>query len=187
MKLIVGLGNPEPRYSGTRHNVGWQILDQLAAEQGAVFTARSKFKALAAEYSNAGEKVLLLKPTTYYNLSGESVRAVVDFYKIAPDDVLVVHDDFAITFGTLRVRSQGGDAGNNGIKSVNSHLGARYWRLRVGILSKLRAQIHDIAFVLGAFSAEEQAVLQNKVYPAATKIIDNFLAGTLENTSVTPG
>ena len=157
MKLIVGLGNPEPKYDLTRHNVGFLLLDHVAEQQGTVWQDKPKFKGVIAETTIGGEKTLLLKPNTYYNLSGESARAVVDFYKLsAANDVLVVHDELALPFGTLRTRLSGSDAGNNGIKSVVAYLGADFARIRVGIANEHSAERDAADFVLGTFSRSEQ-------------------------------
>ncbi|MEP6710637.1 MAG: aminoacyl-tRNA hydrolase, partial [Candidatus Saccharibacteria bacterium] len=134
MKLIFAQGNPGDQYNTTRHNVGFAILDALAKKFEASFTSKPKFFADIAELNIEGEKILLVKPATFYNETGKSARALVDFYKLAPaTDVLVVHDDLALPFGTLRTREKGSDAGNNGIKSLNAHLGPDYARLRIGI------------------------------------------------------
>ena len=106
MKLIVGLGNPESRYDNTRHNVGFMMLDRFAEQQSLAFKPMPKFKAFVAEYSGP-HKALLFKPTTYYNESGTAVRAVADFYKIEPGDILLVHDELALPLGTIRTRYKG--------------------------------------------------------------------------------
>lgn len=133
MKLIVGLGNPEPKYAKNRHNIGFWLLDAMAGRDSqAVFQA--KFKGLIAKTQVGGESALLLKPQTYMNLSGESVRAAMDFYKLTPDDVWVVHDDLDLAPLKLRFKRGGGDGGHNGLKSITQHLGtAEYWRVRLGI------------------------------------------------------
>lgn len=183
MKIIFAQGNPEDKYAHTRHNVGWQILDAYAEQHGASFKPEKKFYADIATVGQGDDKVLLVKPTTYYNETGRSARAIADFYKLDPaTDILVVHDDLALPLGTLRVREKGGDAGNNGIKSLNAHLGEGYHRLRIGIWSELRDQIDDVTFVLGKFSAEEQQQLESGVVPKALEIIDDF---TRSNTQIT--
>lgn len=160
MKLIVGLGNPEPKYDNTRHNVGFLILDHVASELGASWQDKPKFKAVVAETQFGGEKALLMKPTTYYNLSGAAVRAAVDFYKLSPDtDVIVVHDELDLPFGTLRTRLGGSDAGNNGVKSIISHIGASFARIRIGIASDQLVQQDATDFVLGKFTSDERAQL----------------------------
>ena len=173
MKLIVGLGNPEKRYDGTRHNVGFTMLEAYAKEQGISWKESSKFKSFIAELPDGS---MLIKPTTYYNLSGEAVRAVADFYKITPENVLVIHDDHALPFGTLRTRAGGSDAGNNGIKSINAHMPGTN-RLRVGTHVSLRDHAGDTDFVLSKFSSSEKqalALLQKSI----NKICDDFLRGT---------
>lgn len=184
MKLIFAQGNPETKYDGTRHNVGFAVLDQYAAGHNATFSEKPKFFGHIAELSIAGEKTLLVKPDTYYNETGRSARALVDFYKLdTATDLLVVHDDLALPFGTLRVRQQGRDAGNNGIKSLNAHLGDSYHRLRIGVDNDLRTLAGDTDFVLGRFTQEEHTALDQTIIPAADAIIDAFIANQHEITS----
>ena len=141
MYLIVGLGNPDSKYAGNRHNVGFQIIDALANAFGAnafgVAPWRSKFSGACAEIfvetKTGRTKVLLLKPATYYNESGRSVRAALDFHKIEIDKVCVIHDELALEPGKFRTKFGGGSAGNNGIKSISAHLGPNFWRVRIGI------------------------------------------------------
>ena len=182
MKLIIGLGNPEEKFTHTRHNVGFRVLDDFAKEQGASFKLEKKFKAEVAELSSDGEKVILAKPMTYYNLSGEAARAICDFYKIEPHDVLVIHDELALPFGTIRSRLGGSDAGNNGVKSINTHLGPDTARIRVGIWNDLRDRIDDANFVLSRFTAEESAALDEKTQKI-TSLIDAFIQGQFEPTT----
>lgn len=184
MKLIFAQGNPGPDYAQTRHNVGWQILDAYArAQQGTDFSAKPKFYADIAELSVAGEKILLIKPQTWYNETGRSARAIVDFYKLAPSDVLVIHDELALPLGTLRTREKGSDAGNNGIKSLNAHLGQDYTRLRVGVANDQLDRIGAFDFVLGKFSADEKATLDTTIIPKAIELINHFCRGDLQLTS----
>lgn len=169
MKLIIALGNPEKKYDNTRHNVGFTAIDTYVANRDISWKESTKFKSIIAELPN---KTLLVKPTTYYNLSGEAVRAIADFYKIAPQDILVIHDDHALPFGTLRTRAGGSDAGNNGIKSINAHIPGTH-RLRIGTHAEHREQSGDIGFVLGKFSESERqalALLQKYI----NKVIDDF-------------
>ena len=174
MKLIIGLGNPEDKYTGTRHNVGFSMLDMLADELSGTFQDKAKFKALIAEVSVQGEKVLLAKPTTYYNLSGEAMRLIADFYKIAPQDILIIHDELALPLATLRTRLGGSDAGNNGIKSINEQGGTNSGRIRIGIWSELRDRMDDVTFVLGRFSSEEQATLKT-LQPTVLTLTEAFI------------
>ena len=181
MKIIFAQGNPEPRFDGTRHNVGFAIADAWAQAHDADWKSASKFAALTAEVTIDGEKVLLVKPTTYYNETGRSARAIADFYKIdTTTELLAIHDELALPLGTIRVRSKGSDAGNNGVKSLNAHLGDAYFRLRIGIMTD--RHFDDMDFVLGRFSLEEQETLST-VIAKATGLIDEFIRGDLEVTS----
>lgn len=183
MKLIFAQGNPGDQYAKTRHNVGFIVLDELAEKNNASWRLETKFKALITDITIAGEKVLLAKPTTYYNETGGSARAIVDFYKLNPaSDVLVIHDELALPFGTIRTRQKGSDAGNNGIKSLNAHLGPDYARIRIGVWNELRDRINDADFVLSRFTASETAALQ-KITAAIAPWLDQFARETLEPTS----
>lgn len=185
MKLLLAQGNPGTEYHITRHNIGWQCLDGLARQHGATFSAKPKFFADIAELTLQGEKVLLVKPSTFYNETGRSARAICDFYKLNPaTDVLVLHDDLVLPFGKLRIREKGRDAGNNGIKSLNAHIGMNYMRLRIGIYSPLRDRIHDADFVLKRFSSEEQAAIIARIIPASIEAMHRFIAGTLTVDSI---
>lgn len=182
MKLIFALGNPETNYSSTRHNVGFRALNALAG--ASEWSNKTKFNALVAELNINGEKVILAKPTTYYNEVGVSARKLLDFYKITPEtDLLVVHDDLSLPFGTVRVRKQGGDAGNNGIKSINNHVNHPYTRIKIGICNELRDRIDDADFVLGKFSADESDQLDKTIIPHVVELIIQFCKGDLEITS----
>lgn len=176
MKLVLAQGNPGQDYEKTRHNVGFLALDFYAAKQGTAFQSKSKFHSDIAELSVAGEKVLLVKPTTYYNETGKAARALADFYKIAPEDIVVIHDELALPFGTLRTREKGRDAGNNGIKSLNAHLGENYARIRVGTANELAEKQDAYDFVLSKFNAEEAEKLQKDIFPKIAELIDDFIA-----------
>lgn len=181
MKLILAQGNPEARYEGTRHNIGWRILDALAAQEGAEWKFDKKHNADIATVIINGEKNLLVKPRTYYNETGRTAQSLVQFYKLAPaTDVLVIHDDLALPFGILRVREKGSDAGNNGIKSLNAHLGEQYTRIRVGVWNELKDRMGDADFVLSSFSKKEQQQITDDVTPAVIERITDFINGTLE-------
>lgn len=184
MKLIFAQGNPGEQYAKTRHNVGWQVLDAFAKREQGSFTTKTKFHAEVTELTIGDEKVVLVKPDTYYNETGSSARALLDFYKLQPNiDILVLHDELALPFGRLRLREKGSDAGNNGIKSLNSHIGEDYHRLRIGIANDLRSQIDDSDFVLSRFTREEQTDLEEKIIPKAFEIIDAFIAEKHQVTS----
>ena len=183
MKLILSLGNPESKYDQTRHNVGFALLDAYAAACGASWREQSKFHALTAEIFVNNEKIILVKPTTYYNESGLAARALLDFYKLEAGDLLVVHDDAVLDFGKIRVRNGERDAGNNGLKSLHQHVGEQFWRIRVGTDSLLRRQIGDTDFVLGKFNQDEITILRDWATPTVLAIINQFLHGTIEPTS----
>ncbi len=183
MKIILAQGNPEITFDGTRHNVGFAAIDFCAAEKGVVFQAKPKFDALIAELSDGEEKVLLVKPTTYYNETGRTARALVDFYKLETSDVLVIHDELALPFGTLRTREKGSDAGNNGIKSLSAHIGENYARIRVGIWNEIADKQGSFDFVLGKFSSEDTEKLQKDIFPKISNLIDDFITGKHTSTS----
>lgn len=184
MKIIFALGNPGVRYATTRHNVGFIMIDQLAKKWDAEFTGKQKFNADVAEVTHDDTKIIIVKPTTFYNDTGIAARSLIDFYKIDPrSDFLVIHDDLALPFGTIRTRGQGTDAGNNGIKSLNAHLGSTYSRIRIGIYNSLRDQIDDANFVLSNFTIEEKKALP-ALYAHVDQFISAFLQGKLEITKV---
>ena len=132
MKLVVGLGNPGASYARNRHNIGFMAVDAIAAAHG-FGPWRSKFQGQIAEGRLGPEKVLLLKPGTYMNLSGDSVQAAVQFYKLESGDVIVLHDELDLPSGRIRVKTGGGTAGHNGIRSIGAHLGPDFTRVRIGI------------------------------------------------------
>jgi PTH1 family peptidyl-tRNA hydrolase len=132
MKLFVGLGNPGAKYAGNRHNIGFMAVERIAADHGFGPWKRA-FKGLVSEGRLGAEKVVLLKPETFMNLSGEAVQAAMAFYKLAPADVVVFHDELDLAPGRLRVKQGGGHAGHNGLRSIHGHVGEAYGRVRMGI------------------------------------------------------
>ncbi|AGX41183.1 aminoacyl-tRNA hydrolase [Clostridium saccharobutylicum] len=165
MFLIVGLGNPGSEYENTRHNIGFKVVDNIAKEYN-IEINRQKFKGIYGEGFIDGEKVILLKPTTYMNLSGESIREVVDFYKLTNEQVLVIYDDISLDVGRLRIREKGSAGGHNGIKSIISHLGTDVFpRIKVGVG---QPNVDLVNYVLGKFTKEEMLVL-NESIDASTK------------------
>ena len=132
MRLFVGLGNPGAKYAGNRHNIGFMALDRIAADHG-FGPWRKAHHGLVAEGRLGLEKVVLLKPETFMNLSGQSVRAAVDFYKLTPGDITVFHDELDLAPGKARVKQGGGHAGHNGLRSIHGHIGESYGRIRLGI------------------------------------------------------
>lgn len=155
MKLVVGLGNPGKEYENTRHNVGFAFIDKLAFDLGVRVDER-KHKAFLGKAVFAGERILLLKPQTYMNLSGESVRAAMDYYKLTPSDVIVVFDDISLDTGNIRIREKGSAGGHNGIKSIIAHLGTQdFSRIKIGVGDKPERM--DLAnYVLGRLQGNEQ-------------------------------
>ena len=183
MRLVVGLGNPGREYVGTRHNVGWEVLDALAGKFGWAFSpgdferlARTKFDGLTMDGtvslpSGQTEKVLLLKPTTYMNLSGRSVRAAMDFYQLSPPDVMVVLDEMALPCGKVRLRPGGSNGGHNGLKDVERALGTnQYPRLRLGVDAP-PPRVPGRDYVLGRFSEEQRKQVDPAVKRAAEALI----------------
>lgn len=159
MFLIVGLGNPTNEYSGTRHNVGFDVIDAIADKYNIAVTER-KNRAFCGKGMIEGQKVLLAKPQTYMNLSGESVRGLVDFYKMDIEtEVIVIYDDVSLDVGQLRIRKKGSAGGHNGIKSIIQHLGTtEFLRIKVGVGEKPKN--YDLAdYVLGHFSKAEKEIM----------------------------
>ena len=154
MKIIAGLGNPGAEYAHTKHNVGFMLVDALAEELG-IDAWREKFNALVAEGRIGAEKVLLVKPLTYMNESGRALAPLLDWYKLAPEELIVVHDDMDIAAGTIRLRRKGSAGGHNGIKSLLAHIGSQeFSRVRIGIGRPLPGWT-VVRHVLAPFSAED--------------------------------
>ena len=162
MKLIVGIGNPGVEYQQTRHNAGFEVLDRLARRMAPGEVARSRFKGSTIESMQDDEKVILLKPGTYVNRSGESVAEAIQFYKMDPaNDLLVVVDDTALPCGTIRLRAEGGDGGHNGLLNINQHLGDEAWcRLRLGIDGPHPNQPLE-KYVLERFNPDQQNTMDD--------------------------
>ena len=171
MILIAGLGNPGKEYENTRHNAGFLVLDTLAQKLGADLSER-KHRALCGKAVIGGQKVILLKPQTYMNSSGESIRAAADYYKVPPEDILVVYDDISLSPGQLRIRPKGSADGHNGIKSIIAHLGTQEFpRVKVGIGEKPpRMDLAD--YVLGHFSSGEKKIMEEAAKEAADAICE---------------
>ncbi|MFT8425504.1 MAG: aminoacyl-tRNA hydrolase [Liquorilactobacillus sp.] len=172
MKLIVGLGNVGKEYDGTRHNVGFIVLDELAKREKISFN-KIKNEASVTSFVSNSEKIILAKPLTYMNESGRSVRPLMDFYKIPVEDVVVIHDDLDLPVGHLRLRQTGSAGGHNGIKSLISHLGTqKFKRMRIGIDHPQRMSVVD--WVLSRFTKEQQLQLENGV-DQALDALDNWI------------
>ena len=168
--LVVGLGNPGPKYEWTRHNMGFLVVDQLA-DRLDIPVQRLKFKALTNTAVLGGRSVLLMKPTTYMNLSGESVGRAARFYKIPPERVLVISDDVALPQGRLRLRRGGSDGGHNGLKSIIQHLGTdQFPRLKVGVGGKPHPDSDMADWVLGKFTGQDRKTMEEAIDRAADAV-----------------
>ena len=167
MKVIVGLGNPGRKYSDTRHNIGFRILEEIA-RRFSIEKEESRFDAIIGHIRIEGEKVLLVKPLTYMNLSGKTVQPLVRWFKLDLDDLIVIYDDMDLPPGALRLRAQGGSGGHKGMASIIERLGSReFARIRIGIG---RPDNEAIDWVLGKFSPTEQKLMEEVIGQAATAV-----------------
>jgi peptidyl-tRNA hydrolase, PTH1 family len=182
-RLIVGLGNPGAKYDRTRHNIGFDLIDQLAKRWQIPVSDQKRFQGMVGEgWVNSlaktlreRQKIVLLKPQTFMNLSGQSVRSVLDWYKLAPTEVLVLYDDLDLPLGKLRIRLAGSAGGHNGMKSIISHLGTpTFPRLRMGIG---KSQDETISHVLGKFSAAESSIVTDILQLSADAVELSLGAG----------
>lgn len=169
MKLVVGLGNPGVKYAKTRHNIGFEVISKLQKDLN-IIGEKDKFQGLISEKTIGGEKVLFLKPQTFMNLSGNSIVAVVNFYKInAKNDMIVIYDDMDLPVGKLRVKEKGSSGGHNGIKSIISHLGDEFLRIKCGIG---KSKDNTIDFVTGQFDKSEQETVDKMIENASNCALD---------------
>ena len=178
MFIIAGLGNPTLRYEGTRHNVGFEVIDTLADKYNIAVETRTS-RALIGKGIIAGQKVILVKPQTYMNLSGESIGALADYYKIDEEkELLVIYDDVSLDVGQLRIRRKGSAGGHNGIKNIIAHLGTDVFpRIKVGVGEKPKG--YDLAdYVLGHFSGEDREIMRES-YRKAADAVEMILEGDL--------
>ena len=165
MLLIVGLGNPGTQYEDTRHNIGFKVIDKLVSDFGANEISKSSFQGELFKAPN----ILLLKPTTFMNLSGKSVQAVKNFYKIELEDIIVIHDDIDLPFSALRFKNGGGHGGHNGLRSIDAMIGKEYNRVRMGVgKPEYKSQVAD--YVLGNFSSDENQILKEWITHVSTSI-----------------
>lgn len=168
IKLVVALGNPGPEYELTRHNIAWLVMDSIEKIEGNHW--KEKFKGVFTDISLNGEKRYFLKPMTFMNLSGESVRPLCDFFKVSVEEILVVQDELDLPFGQISFKNGGGLAGHNGLKSINQHMGSQnFLRLRVGIGRPTHGSVSN--WVLGRFPAEQDIEL-GKVLSGSAKAIE---------------
>lgn len=176
MKIIIGLGNIGEKYCFTRHNIGFTVLDKWALEDGFSFKEDKKLKCFLVKYND----IIFVKPTTYMNLSGEALRAVMDYYKIDVKDVLVVYDDISLDLGKIRFRANGSDGGHNGIKSIIQHVGTKNFdRLKVGIGPQ--PNIPSENYVLGNFSKEQQVILK-EILKTSIEAVKFYLENGIQKT-----
>lgn len=179
IQLIVGLGNPGPQYEATRHNAGFWWVDQIAAEYGARLNAEGKFQGSAGRLKNGDHEAWLLKPATFMNASGRSVSALVNFYKIPPQAILVVHDELDLTPGTVKLKKGGGHGGHNGLKDIAAALGTPdFWRLRLGI-GHPGDRKEVVNFVLKSPSRDEMHGIEQAMDSSAS-ILPMLLRGEFE-------
>ena len=184
MKIILFQGNFPEKYNGTRHNIGFEFADFLAKKFNAKFQEKPKFKAFIAEISLFSEKVLLVKPKTFYNETGFSARSICDFYKVDfRKDFLAVHDDLDLDFGVVRVRKSGSSAGNNGLKSLISVFGEDFARIKIGVKNEFLPKIGAMDFVLAKFSKNESKKLPG-IFKICEDLIEKFAKDKLENCKV---
>ena len=168
--LVVGLGNPGPKYQWTRHNMGFLVIDELAQRED-IPVQRLKYKALTNTAVIGGEPALLMKPTTYMNLSGESVIQAVQFYKLPPQRVLVISDDVSLPQGKLRIRRSGSAGGHNGLKNIIQHLGTdQFPRIKVGVGGKPHPDSDMADWVLGTPRGEDRKVMEGAIARAADAV-----------------
>ena len=176
MKLIAGLGNIGPKYTFTRHNAGFMLADSIALNENLTFRENSRLKCLMTNLRDGINDFLIIKPTTFMNLSGEAVRAVMDYYKIALEDILIVYDDISLDLGKIRFRPNGSDGGHNGIKSIIQHLGTQnFARLKIGIGPQ--PNLPSEVYVLQNFSQEELETLKEVLTTTKAAIAEYFKEG----------
>ncbi len=177
--LLVGLGNPGKEYDATRHNIGFLALDEFVAKTDGMdaWVEKKSLKSLVSAGRIGEARVIAIKPTTFMNLSGEAVQAVVNFYKIPANYIAVIHDELDIDFGQIRLRVGGSSAGHNGIKSITGDIGEEYGRIRIGVGPKKPQRIKSEDFILQKFSATEQAQLPN-LTKEVQSILSEYLYGS---------
>ncbi len=185
MKLILGLGNIGDEFANTRHNTGFMIADELARQKDLKWLHKAKFRSMIAEYKNDdGEKIIIAKPTTFYNLAGVSAQLIGDFYNINfGQDLLVVHDDLSIDFGTIKMRTSGSYGGNKGIKSIIDSVGPQFRRIKIGTKNQKSELMARTDFVLDRFSKDELSRLK-EIMPELGRLIDTFIEENFTDTKI---
>lgn len=178
--LIVGLGNVGKEYEGTRHNIGFTCVDTFAEQQGfPKWSEKRDLKCYIAQAQIAGKNVVIIKPNTYMNESGQAVHAIQSYYKIPSTSTLVIHDELDINFGQIRTQVGGGSAGNNGIKSIIGHCGEDFGRIRIGIKNEFLANMDSADFVLAKFSGEERRLMPSLIREALSLLTEYTSSGTI--------
>lgn len=179
MHLLVGLGNIGREYEMTRHNFGFLLLDQIIKDHDLQSTSK-KFKSEVFSGEIAGEKIIALKPQTFMNLSGIAVAEAASFYKIAPENILVLHDDVDLALGKIKIKIGGGNGGHNGLKSLDEMVGKNYMRLRLGVGRPQNKEFDTADYVLGKFSKEEMKVVE-EINKKISKLVRELLEGRADN------
>lgn len=179
--LIVGLGNPGREYEGTRHNVGFALVERLARDWRADWELKKKFNARVAQVDRDGRRMVLCEPQTYMNLSGEAVAAVGDYYKLSPKQILILVDDADLPLGTIRLRPDGSSGGHHGLESIEQHLGTRsYARLKIGIGRRAADGRQISGYVLGRFAGDEKKMVEQVLERASQQVECWLNAGVQE-------
>jgi len=171
IRLIVGLGNPGEKHEQTRHNAGFWFVDNLAARESVTFKHETKFKGEVAYFSCQGEKVWLLKPHTYMNHSGESLRTFCDFYKIPSEQILVAHDEIDLPNGEVKIKWSGGHGGHNGLRSIFVHLSKEFWRLRIGV-GHPGHKDQVVGYVLKKINQADRAEIDGAIIDAMNTLVE---------------
>lgn len=179
MKLIVGLGNPGLRYQATRHNIGFMFVDEIASKLKIEFNLNKQLKSLIANTTFNGEKIILIKPQTFMNLSGEAVLAVTNYYKIDVSDILIVYDDLDLPVGKIRIRKNGSSGGHKGMSNIIELMKtSEIKRIRIGIMNN--SKIDTVDYVLGKFSEDDKALI-NLAISQAQKMLESYLVDTFDD------
>ncbi len=176
--IVAGLGNPGSKYDNTRHNVGFASIDYMADKAGFTLN-KSKFQALYGVWNLNGKKILVMKPQTYMNLSGDAIGAAAKFYKIPPQNVIIINDDISLPVGRMRIRKKGSAGGHNGLKSIISHIGEDFMRIKIGVGEKPNPEYDLAAWVMGKFTDSDKKLLAEK-YENAYKAVMLMVNGEVE-------
>lgn len=176
--IVAGLGNPGSKYDGTRHNIGFETLDYIAAKNNVAIT-KAKFSALYGVWETEGCKVMLLKPQTFMNLSGEAIGQAARFYKVPAENIIVIFDDVSLDVGKLRIRTKGSAGGHNGIKSIISHIGQDFPRIKMGVGQKPNPDYDLADWVLGKFSQDDKKLLENR-FQDTEKALELMISGDVQ-------